>query len=226
MIEDNMVTGNANADDSAAEDQGVSQTFTQEDIDRIVKERLDRERKKFSKQFEGIDVERYRELTAKEEQTRLEQEKKNGNFEKVLQETVSKKDQTIQQLQQQIHSIKVDGSLLNAASANRAVNPQQVVRLLKDQIRLGETGDVEILDEAGEARYSDKGKLMTVDDLVAEFLTANPHFVGAGPSGSGATGAVAKSTGKNLGNIDITKLNMALESDRAIYKELMKSRSR
>jgi hypothetical protein len=37
---------------------------------------------------------------------------------------------------------------------------------------------------------------------------------------------VAKATGKNMGNIDITKLNMALETDRAIYKELMKSKSR
>jgi hypothetical protein len=226
MIEDNMVTGNANADDSAAEDQGVNQTFTQQDIDRIVKERIDRERKKFAKQFEGVDVDKYRELTAKEESIRLEQEKKQGNFEKILQETVGKKDQTIQQLQQQLHSIKVDGSLLNAASSNRAVNPQQVVRLLKDQIRLGDSGDVEVLDDTGEARFNDAGKLMSVDELVGEFLTANPHFVSAGPSGSGAQGGVAKATGKNMGNIDITKLNMALESDRAIYKELMKSKSR
>lgn len=226
MIEDNVDTGTL-ADDSTAENQGGSQAFTQEDIDRIVKERLDRERKKFQKQFEGIDINKYRELTAKEEQTRLEQEKARGNFEKVLQETVSKKDATIQQLQQQLHSIKVDGSLLNAASTFKAVNPQQVVRLLKDQVRLGETGEVEILGDDGSARYNDKGKLMSVDELVNEFLTSNPHFVGAGPSGSGAVGAVAKATGRELGNVDVSKLDMANPKDRAIYKELMsKSRSR
>jgi len=90
MIEDNMVTGEPSEGTSAQENQ-ASKSFTQEDIDSIVKERLDRERKKFAKQFEGIDIEKYRELTAKEENIRLEQEKSRGNFEKVLQETVGKK---------------------------------------------------------------------------------------------------------------------------------------
>lgn len=223
MIEENKVTGDAVAGDFTAQDQG-SQQFTQDDVDRIVKERLERERKKFQKQFEGIDVDKYRELTAKEEQIRIDQEKARGNFEKVLQETVGKKDHTIKQLQEQLHSIKVDGSLLNAASSRRAVNPQQVVRLLKDNIRLGEHGDVEVLDDKGMARYNEQGSLMTVDDLVNEFLTTNPHFVGAGPSGSGTQGAIAKSTGNNLGNVDVSKLNMANAKDRAIYKELMKSK--
>jgi hypothetical protein len=221
MIEDNMVTGEPSDSTSAQENQ-VSENFTQEDIDRIVKERLDRERKKFAKQFEGIDVEKYRELTAREESIRLEQEKKQGNFEKVLQETVGKKDQTIKQLQDQLQSIKVDGSLLNAASSRRAVNPQQVVRLLKDQIRLSDGGDVEIVDDNGGARYSDTGSLMTVDDLVNEFLTTNPHFVSAGPSGSGSGGGVGKATGAT-GKIDITKLNMSDPKDRAIYKEYRKA---
>jgi hypothetical protein len=221
MIEDNTVTGEPSDSTSAQENQ-VSENFTQEDIDRIVKERLDRERKKFAKQFEGIDVEKYRELTAREESIRLEQEKKQGNFEKVLQETVGKKDQTIKQLQDQLQSIKVDGSLLNAASSRRAVNPQQVVRLLKDQIRLSDGGDVEIVDDNGGPRYMDSGSLMTVDDLVNEFLTTNPHFVSAGPSGSGSGGGVGKATGAT-GKIDITKLNMSDPKDRAIYKEYRKA---
>jgi hypothetical protein len=221
MIEDNTVTGEPSEGTSAQENQ-VSESFTQEDIDRIVKERLDRERKKFAKQFEGIDVEKYRELTAKEENIRLEQEKSRGNFEKVLQDTVGKKDQTIKQLQDQLQSIKVDGSLLNAASSRRAVNPQQVVRLLKDQIRLSDGGDVEIVDDSGGARYMDSGSLMTVDDLVNEFLTTNPHFVSAGPSGSGSGGGVGKATGAT-GKIDITKLNMNDPKDRAAYKEYRKA---
>ena len=220
MIEDNTATGSATEDLGSTDTQG--QTFTQEDIDRIVKERIDRERKKFSKQFEGIDVEKYRELTSKEEQLRIDQEKARGNFEKVLQDTVGKKDMTIKQLQDQLHSIKVDGSLLNIASSRRAVNPQQVVRLLKDQIRLGDGGDVEIVDDTGTVRYSDSGSIMTVDELVNEFLTTNPHFVSAGPSGSGTQGGVSKSTGA-VGKVDVTKLNMNDPKDRAIYKEYRKA---
>jgi len=112
--------------------------------------------------------------------------------------------------------------LLNAASSRRAVNPQQVVRLLKDQIRLSDGGDVEIVDDSGGARYMDSGSLMTVDDLVNEFLTTNPHFVSAGPSGSGSGGGVGKATG-TTGKIDITKLNMNDPKDRAAYKEYRKA---
>lgn len=226
MLE-NQVTGEPTVEnDLTAENQDVAKNFTQDDVDRIVKERLTRERQKILKQFEGVDVDRYRELTAKEEQIKLEQEKARGNFEKVLQETVSKKDTTIQQLQQQLHSIQIDGSLLSAASSRKAVNPQQVVKLLKESVRLSTDGSVEVLDNEGAVRYTDAGSAMTVEDLVQEFLTTNPHFVTAGPSGSGPNGAVAKATGNTLGNIDVTKLNMANAKDRAIYKELMRSKSR
>lgn len=195
--------------------------FTQEDVDRIVKERLTRERSKILKQYEGIDVERYRQLTAKEDQLALEQEKARGNFEKVLQDTVSKKDTAIQQLQRELQAIKVDGSLLSAASSRKAINPQQVVRLLKDNIRLSATGEVEVLDDQGNARFTDNGSAMTAEDLVNEFLTTNPHFVSAGPSGSGSQSSVANN---KLGVIDPAKLNMNDPKDRAIYKDYMKSK--
>lgn len=195
--------------------------FTQEDVDRIVKERLTRERSKILKQYEGIDVERYKELTAKEDQLKLEQEKARGNFEKVLQETVSKKDSAIQQLQRELQAIKVDGSLLSAASGRKAINPQQVVRLLKDNIRLTATGEVEVVDEQGNVRYTDAGSAMSAEDLVNEFLNTNPHFVSAGPSGSGSQSSIAQN---KLGVIDPAKLNMNDPKDRAIYREHMKSK--
>ena len=128
---DKEATGQPIADnDFTAESQEEAKYFTQDELDRIVKDRLDRERKKLSKQFDGVDVQRYRELTEKEEQQKLEQQKARGEFENILKTTVEKKDSAIQQLQRELHSIKVDGSLLNAASTKRAVNPQQVVSLL------------------------------------------------------------------------------------------------
>jgi hypothetical protein len=176
------------------------------------------------KQFEGVDVQKYRELMDAEEQQRLEQQKSRGEFEKVLQETVSKKDTAIQQLQKELHSIKVDGSLLNAASAKRAINPQQVVSLLKSNIRLGDAGDVEVLDAEGNIRYTDKGVAMGVDELVEEFLAKNPHFIAAGPNGSGAKSNIANTNGKELGKIDVSSLNMNDPGDREIYRKFMKSK--
>lgn len=224
--ENQEATGQPSAEttDFTAENQEESKYFTQEDLDRIVKDRLDRERKKISKQFEGVDVQKYREMMEQEEQQRLEQQKSRGEFEKVLSETVQKKDTTIQQLQQELHSIKVDGSLLNAASAKRAVNPQQVVSLLKGNIRLGETGDVEVLDGDGSIRYNDNGVPMSAEELVEDFLNSNPHFITAGPNGSGAKSNIANTNGKEIGKIDVSNLDMNNPEDRAVYKKYMKSK--
>lgn len=223
---DEQATGlpTAGNNDFTAENQEEAKYFSQEDLDRIVKDRLDRERKKIAKQFEGVDVQKYRELMDAEEQQRLEQQKARGEFETILKSTVEKKDTQIQQLQRELHSIKVDGSLLNAASAKRAVNPQQVVSLLKNNIRLGDTGDVEVLDEDGNIRYSDKGVAMRVEELVEEFLSKNPHFIAAGPNGSGAKSNIANTNAKEIGKIDVSSLNMNDPADREIYRKIMRSK--
>jgi hypothetical protein len=136
---------------------------------------------------------------------------------------VEKKDSVISNLQRELQNIKVDGNLLNAASSRKAVNPQQVVRLLKDQIRLSESGEVEVLDDGGSPRYTDKGTAMNVEDLVEEFLTSNPHFKMANPGGTGSTSNVADTKGIP-GKFDINALDMNNPKDRALYKEHMKSK--
>jgi len=203
----------------------TDKTFTQDDVDKIVRERLDRERKRFEKKYGDVDIDRYRELTQREEDERIEQQKQRGEFEKILQETVAKKDAQYQDLQRQLTEIKVDGSLLNAASGNRAINAQQVSALLRNQVRLGETGEAEVIDSNGNVRYTDDGMPMSVNNLVETFLKENPHFVSAGPSGSGSTSNVSDSgSRKGMGNIDPSQLNMNNPEDRKIYREMMKAR--
>lgn len=222
MLEEEQVTGEPTAEAPQAETQ-EQKGFTQEDLDRIVKERLARERSKILKQYEGVDVDRYRQLLEAEEAKQTEEQAKRGEFEKILQSTVQKKDSHIQQLQKELQAIKVDGSVLNAASSRKAINPQQVVRLLKDQIRLNDAGEVEIVDDTGSVRYTEQGTAMSVEDLVGEFLTTNPHFVGAGPSGTGTQSSVAKANG-NMGIPDLTKLNMNDPKDRTVYREMMRAK--
>lgn len=223
-MNDEQVTAQPTGEqDFTAGTQEENKSFTQEDIDRIVKERLVRERNKMLKQYEGVDVEKYKQLIAAEEQRAQEEQVKRGEFEKILQSTVGKKDQTIQQLQNELKAIKVDGTLLNAASKNKAINPQQVARLLKDNLRLAASGEVEVLDESGSVRYNDQGSAMTIDDLVSEFLSSNPHFVSAGPAGTGSQSSVAKATG-SVGTPDPSKLNMNDPKDRQMFKEIMKSK--
>jgi len=207
---------------NASEQQSTQdQKFSQEDVDKIVADRIARERRKFEKRYEGVDIDTYRELTAKQEKEREDRLKAKGEFERVLKETVDKKDSTIKTLQSQISSIKVDGALVDTASKYRAISPNQVVKLLKDQVRLNETGDVEVIDaKTGQTRYGEDGTHFTIDGLVREFITENPHFVSAGPAGSGTT--TKKGDSGAGATIDITKLDMSNAEHRKIYADYRK----
>jgi len=171
-------------------------TFTQEELDRIVADRISREQRKFEKKLSGVDINEARELLAQKEAAELERQKERGEFDSILKKTVEKKDMEIQSYKSKLQQTLVDGALLNAASANNAVSPDQVSALLKSQTRLSDDGTVEVLDANGTPRYNDKGDLLSVNEAVAEFLTVNPHFVRASSGGTGSQGNAGGSTQK------------------------------
>ena len=193
------IMGNESVEQPVESGEAMEQstkTFSQEELDQIVEQRLMRERKKYEKKLEGVDLEEARRLLEEKQQAEIERQKEKGEFEKVLQQLAEKKDSEINQYKAKLQEIQVDGALINAASQNNAVSPDQVVALLKSKTRLGEDGSVEILDKDGSVRYNDSGTPMSVNELVSEFLTANPHFVKASPSGTGSKGAAGGSTQK------------------------------
>ncbi len=198
-MSDSEIMGNESVEQPVESGESMEQstkTFSQEELDQIVEQRLMRERKKYEKKLEGVDLEEARRLLEEKQQAEIERQKEKGEFEKVLQQLAEKKDSEINQYKTKLQEIQVDGALINAASQNNAVSPDQVVALLKSKTRLGEDGSVEILDKDGSVRYNDSGTPMSVNELVSEFLTANPHFVKASPSGTGSKGAAGGSTQK------------------------------
>jgi hypothetical protein len=197
-------------------------TLNQDDVNRIVAERVAREKSKFEKKYSGVDLDLYNQLVEEKETQRQSDLKKRGQFEEMLKEQAEKFNGKIQQYESELTSIKVDGALLNEASGQKAINPQQVVQLLKGQLNLNEAGVVDVLDQNGQVRYNEKGEPIAVSQLVNEFLTANPHFVTAGPSGSGTGQGVGKQD--NLVDNDTRKLNMENPEHRARYRELMKAK--
>jgi len=193
------VMGNEGVEQTADAVEATEQStkaFSQEELDAIVEQRLMRERKKYEKKLEGVDLDEARRLLEEKQQAEIERQKEKGEFEKVLQQLAEKKDNEISQYKTRLQEIQVDGALINAASQHGAVSPDQVVALLKSKTRLGDDGSVEILDNDGTVRYNDSGTPLQVNDLVSEFLTANPHFVKASPSGTGSKGAAGGSTQK------------------------------
>jgi len=184
--------------EATAESQEATseKSFSQSEVERIVEQRLARERKKFEKQIEGVDLNEARRLLEEKEAADLERQKERGEFEQILKKTAEKKDVEIQNLRSRLHSTLIDGEVMNAAVRNNAVSPEQVSSLLRSNIRLGEDGNVEVLDANGSPRYNDSGESLTVGELVEEFLTANPHFVRASGGGTGSKGNAGGSTQK------------------------------
>lgn len=206
--------------DTPKTEETKTQTFTQNDLDKIVADRVQRERTKYEKKYGSIDVDHYQKLIEKEEKARQADLEKRGEFEKLLKEQADKFNSKINQYQSELTSIKVDGTLLSEASNLKAINPTQVSQLLKGNLKLNEAGTVDVIDtKTGQVRYNDKGEPIQVKDLVSEFLQANPHFVSAGPNGAGTGQGAGKQN--SLVDNDISKLNMNIPEHREQYKKIM-----
>lgn len=182
----------AETETAAAETQG--KTFSQEELDRIVADRIAREQRKFEKKLNGINLDEARDLLEQREQAELEAKKQRGEFDAILKQTVEKKENEINSYKSRLQETLIDGALVASASRNNAVDSTQVTQLLKSNTRLNADGVVEIVDSNGTPRYNDKGELLTVDEMVGEFLTANPHFVKATPGGAGTLGKAGGNT--------------------------------
>jgi hypothetical protein len=173
-----------------------AKTFSQDELDRIVADRVQRERRKLDKKLEGIDLEEARQLMLEREQATIERQKEKGEFESILKQTVEKKDLEIATYKQRLETTQIDGALLAAASRFNAVEPEQVSQLLRGNLKLTDDGSVEVLDSSGIVRYNDKADPLSIAEYVGDFLTANPHFVRASSGGAGTQGNAGGSTQK------------------------------
>jgi hypothetical protein len=198
MSEEVMEVEGTEAVEQPVQEAQDVKTFTQEELDRIVADRIARQQRQFEKKLEGIDLDEARSLLSERQSAEIEKQKERGEFESILKQTVEKKDQEIGAYKAKLEQTLVDGSLLSAAAKNGAVSPEQVSQLLRGSVSLSEDGTVEVFDKNGTPRYNDKGELLTVEELVADFLTTNPHFVKASQGGAGSAGAVGGSTPKTL----------------------------
>jgi hypothetical protein len=216
-VQPEVTKNNPNQDEVSTEPK-----YTQDQVDAIASKIRKTEEAKVLRKFDGIDVERYQTLIAKEEKAELAEAKRKGEFEKVLQTQAEKSSVTINKLTGELTKIKVEGALLNAASTKKAINPEQVVRLVREQVKMSNTGDVEIIDsKTGQTRYSDTGEALSCSDLVSEFLKSNPHFVQAGPAGAGSS----SNTKTDIpSNVDITKLDMNNPEHKKVYAQYRKDK--
>lgn len=206
------------ATDAQVNQEQAEKTYTQAEFDNHMAGLKKSLASKYERQYAELgDIEELRQLKTEAEKRKQEEQIKRGEFEKTLQELAAKKDDEIRKRDAVITEYKVTAPLLDAAARYRAVAPEQVKALLNGKVRLGETGEVEVLGQDGSVRYDDSGKPITVDALVKEFLDTNPHFVQPGASTTNTKSAVTPTSAKSdfdLGSLDLTKAE-----HRKLYKE-------
>jgi hypothetical protein len=198
-----------------------SKAFTEDQVEAIVQRRLERYKKTVSSKLDGLDLEEAKKLLEEKKQKEQELALQRGEFDKVLKETVSKKDTRISALESELQKIRIDETLINTASVLKAINPNEVKALLRSAVKLNDSGNVEVVSENGTPRYNEKGELMSVNELVAEYLNNNPHHLSATPKGTGSQSGIGGNTLKpfNIANLDLSKAE-----DRKIYAEHKKQR--
>ena len=195
----------------------TEQTFTQAQLDNIIKSRLESEQRKHNKTLEEAKKKEEEALKEKE----IKEAKSKSELEKLMASRIAEKDSEIIKYKNEIKKERIDNSILSIASKNQAINPGQVVSLLKDAIKLNDDGRIEILDNNSNIRYNEKGNLLTIEERVKEFLDANPHFRQGSKSGSGSQSAIE---GKTVKPFNIQDLDMGKPEDRAKYAEYRKER--
>lgn len=208
----------ANADTGSDTDnnQATEKFYTQKEVDDLMARTKGAVSKKYEKLFSDIgDIEELRQIKQNQEKLKLEDQKKRGEFDNILQDLAKKKDEEIRKRDEIIRNYTVDVPLVSAAAQFKAVNAEQVKQLLKPMVRLNESGDVEVVDSKGTVRYNDKGLPFQVQDLVKEFLDTNPHFVSAGASTTNGRSNVNQSQEK----LDLSKLDMKNPEHRKLYRE-------
>ena len=211
------VTEVSNETESKAE----SKAFTEDQVEAIVQRRLDRYKKTVSSKLDGLDLEEAKKLLEEKKQKEQELALQRGEFDKVLKETVSKKDSRISALESELQKIRIDETLVNTASQLKAINPNEVKSLLRNAVKLNDSGSVEVVSENGTPRYNEKGELMSVNELVAEYLNNNPHHLSATPKGSGSQSGIGGDTPKAM---KLSDLDMSNPEHRKVYAELRKQR--
>lgn len=197
---------------------GNDKVFTQEEVNQIVTKRLSQ----FEKKYQGIDITEYQQLKSVREQQETEQALKRQEFDKVLTSVKSASEQKITALTRELETIKIDGALIAEASSRKAVAPDKVAALLRNNLKLGADGSVEVLDSKGQVRYdANKAQPLSIGDLVEEFLKENSFFVSAHPAGSGARPGQGQEA--TINKVDISSLDMKNPDHRKIYASYRKT---
>lgn len=183
--------------------ESAAKTFTQEQLDNIIKDRLARTEEKYK---DYNDLKKYREESESQKnaltQKQLEDQRNYEEAKKTLQKQVEERDSALKQKAAEITDMKIDNSLSGEISRQNGY-VEEAKALLKSNAIVTETGEVKI--KGKDANGIDT--LLTVEQGIKQFLTQRPHLVKAANRGGGGTPPGGDGGGAGAGAQDLTALN-------------------
>ena len=111
--------------------------------------------------------------------------------------TEDKKDTTLpdaklKTLESQVSALREEkkgNTLLKAIVRHNVIDAEEISALLKGYVRLNDDNSFTVLNELGAERLNANAAAMTVDELVADWLSKRPHHLRAsGTTGAGSSG--------------------------------------
>lgn len=181
-----------------APDAAGDKKFTQAEVDAAIEARIARERGKYA------DYDDVKKKAAELEKLNNDRAVSDAAGAKKFEEALdlTKKQHTVEieklttelkTVQGRFESLAIDNVMLQEATKLNAINPAQVVKLQRENVKLGADGNASFVD----------GK--TIADGLKAFLAENAHLVKAGVTGggsgaanNGAGGGGAVSTAKSI----------------------------
>lgn len=174
--------------------------ITQERLDEIIEERLNKQRKALEKEHAPLRA-KLKELEDKLGEgagkskdgvkTYTQDEHARALADKDG-EHAKERDALTKRIESLLTNAK-KAALVDAAAKAKALDPQVVATLVGDQVVVGEGDALQVVDEQGRPRLDSKGNALGLEGLVAEFLESKP-FLRAGANTPGA------GSGTNNGN--------------------------
>lgn len=152
--------GDPPADSPSGDPPAADRTFTQEQVDRIVQERLSRAKSTPPSDYEDLKAKAAK-LDELEQANATELEKAVARAEKAEAERQSAIEAANKRL--------VEAAVLAEATAQKAIRPEHLHRLI----------------DTGQVTVGDDGQVTGAKEAVEAFLKANPEYVGS-PAGGGA----------------------------------------
>jgi hypothetical protein len=185
-------------------DPNAVKTFNQEQVDRIVQDRLAREQAKFA-DYDTIKqkVTEFERLNNEKTQKELEEKKQYDEAKKTYEQKIADAQGLINKKDAEIVDMKVGNSLMGEIVKQNAYADETMALIKSQAVYDPKTGAIRIKGvDANGLEIMD-----SIEEGIKKFLTQRPHLVKAAKAGGAGTATGNQVAGSGAGEGDLNTLN-------------------